>query len=259
MTVRLSSRRCAAAMIASQLLPSCSSPSPVSTNVRQEASSSFAATAMPTAIGRPCPSGPVLASTPGDLVAIRMAVQLRQRLHVGVELLRRKEPALGQRRVQRRRRVALAEDEAVAIRIARRLGLQPQDVEIQHREDVRAREVAARMPHARLVHHAQAGAPDPPGALQDADLATSAHIYASLGVHAIRDVIYWPAGWDVKRVVDPLAGALRWPSRLSKGNRRRREGETQEFRSALAGGACGTACRGERSGDHKHVERCRCL
>ena len=55
-------------MSASQLEPSCSSPSPVSTKVRRGEPSSFAAIAVPTATGRPWPSGPVFVSTPGTLL-----------------------------------------------------------------------------------------------------------------------------------------------------------------------------------------------
>ena len=50
-----------------------------------------------------------------------MAVQRRQRLHVGRQPFGREEPGLGQRRVERRGRVSLAQDEAVARRI-RRIG-----------------------------------------------------------------------------------------------------------------------------------------
>ncbi len=55
-------------MAASQLLPSCSSPSPSTTKVRRSEACSRAASAMPTATANPCPSGPVLVSTPGTLV-----------------------------------------------------------------------------------------------------------------------------------------------------------------------------------------------
>jgi hypothetical protein len=55
---------------------------------------------------------------------------------VGVELLDGEEPALGERRVQRRRRVALAEDEVVAVRPARLVGPHPQHLAVQRDEDV---------------------------------------------------------------------------------------------------------------------------
>src|SRR5699024_8858135 len=67
-TVRLSNRWCAAAISASQLLPSCSSPSPQTTYTRESCPSRRTPIASPTATGSPCPSGPVLVSTPGTLV-----------------------------------------------------------------------------------------------------------------------------------------------------------------------------------------------
>src|SRR3972149_885545 len=57
-------------MAASQLLPSCNSPSPVRTKVRHDAPSNLAASAVPTATGKPCPNGPVFVSTPGTLVQL---------------------------------------------------------------------------------------------------------------------------------------------------------------------------------------------
>ena len=65
---RLSRPKWPAAIAASQMLPSWSSPSPVSTYVRLVEASMRAARAMPTATGRPCPSGPVFVSTPGTLL-----------------------------------------------------------------------------------------------------------------------------------------------------------------------------------------------
>jgi hypothetical protein len=47
------------------LLPSCISPSPRTTTVRQALPSSWAASAAPVATGKPCPSGPLFVSTPG--------------------------------------------------------------------------------------------------------------------------------------------------------------------------------------------------
>ena len=62
------SRWLPAVMSASQLEPSCISPSPRTTKVRRGEPSSFAAMAIPTAMGSPWPSGPVLASTAAILV-----------------------------------------------------------------------------------------------------------------------------------------------------------------------------------------------
>ncbi len=167
MTVRLSRRKCDAAMMASQLLPSWSSPSPVRTNVRQSARSIFAASAMPTPIGSPWPSGPVFASTPGTLLAVGVAVEHRQRLHVGLELLAREEPGLGKRRIEGRRGVPLAQDEAVARRIPGACGVDAERLEEERRQDVGAREIAARVPHPRAVNHAQAGDANAPRTLGD--------------------------------------------------------------------------------------------
>ena len=137
----------------------------------------------------------------GDLVAIGVAVQLRQRPHVGVELLRRKEPALGERGVQRRRRVALAQDEAIAVRIARRLGLH-----------AAARGNTAPRGCRRRTGR-RPGVPSAPGAPCAGWRAGSAsparprstpaalHIYAALVFMRSRGVIYRPLRPDVKRQV----------------------------------------------------------
>src|SRR6266705_3005972 len=63
--VRLESCRLPASKIASQMLPSLHSPSPIRANTRRSLFLIRSASAMPTAIERPCPSEPVEASTPG--------------------------------------------------------------------------------------------------------------------------------------------------------------------------------------------------
>ncbi len=78
----------------------------------RSARSIWPAMATPTAIGMPWPSGPVLASTPGDVIAVGMAVEHRQRLHVGRQRLDREEAGLGKRRIERAARVALAQNAA---------------------------------------------------------------------------------------------------------------------------------------------------
>ena len=88
MTVRLSRPNWLAAMAASQLLPSCSSPSPVSTKVRQAAPSIFAAERGADGDRQAVAERAGVGLDAGDLVAVRVAVQQRERLHVGVEVAR---------------------------------------------------------------------------------------------------------------------------------------------------------------------------
>ena len=77
---------------------------------------SLAASAQPTATGKPWPSGPVLVSTPGHLGPVGVAVERRQRLRMKVSSsLGGKKPQCGQGRVERAGAVALAQDEAVAL------------------------------------------------------------------------------------------------------------------------------------------------
>ena len=96
----------------------------------------------------------------GNVVAVRMAVQLRQRLHVGGQHIERDEAGLGQRRVERAGAVALAQDEAVAAGIARPLRIVAQHAEIEGRQNVGDRHVAAGMAKLRLEHHRQRAAAD---------------------------------------------------------------------------------------------------
>jgi hypothetical protein len=56
--------------------------------------------------------------------------------------------------------VSFAQDEPVTFRMVRRGGIDPEHVEVQRRQDVGTRQVAARMPETGCVRHAQAGAPD---------------------------------------------------------------------------------------------------
>ena len=68
-------------------------------------------------------------------------------------------PARGQRRVERRRRVTLAEDEAVPLRVVRAPRVDAQDGVVQDGQDVERRELAADVAEARLVDHAQVAQP----------------------------------------------------------------------------------------------------
>ena len=117
MQTSLSSPKWPAAMAASHIEPSCSSPSPVSTKVRRSAPSIWPEMAMPTATGKPWPSGPVLVSTPGTLLRSGWPLSARERLEERVQLGLVEVAGHGQRRVQRCGRMALAEHEAIAIGI----------------------------------------------------------------------------------------------------------------------------------------------
>ena len=68
--------------MASQLLPSCSSPSPTSTYVRRRETSSLADSACPTAIGA-VPERAGVGLDAANVVAVRVAVELGQRLQEG--------------------------------------------------------------------------------------------------------------------------------------------------------------------------------
>ena len=95
----------------------------------------------------------------GQLVAIRVAVQPRQRRHEGVELGLGKEAGGGERGVEDRRAVALAEDAAIAIGRGRLLRVEAQDREVEHRQQVRRRQVAAGVADAGAMDHAETAAP----------------------------------------------------------------------------------------------------
>src|SRR5687767_6873464 len=66
-TVKLESSRLQATMMASQVLPSLASPSPIRVNTRRGLPATLNASAMPTASPMPWPSDPVDASTPATL------------------------------------------------------------------------------------------------------------------------------------------------------------------------------------------------
>ena len=72
-----------------------------------------------------------------------------------VELGRVEVAAGGEGGVQRRRGVPLAEDEAVALRVVRPIGVDAEDPEVERSQDVQRRELAADVAQAGLVDHAQ--------------------------------------------------------------------------------------------------------
>ena len=100
-----------AKITASQIGPSCNSPSPVNA-IRIESRRQLAANAKPCATPKPCPMGPVAIATPGRNGA-GMAVQ---NARVGPRVPQHRPVEGSQLRVdrrQRRHRVVLAEDERV--------------------------------------------------------------------------------------------------------------------------------------------------
>ena len=102
--------------MASQLEPSCSSPSPTTTKVRRADSSSLPAKAVPTAIGRPWPERSGAGLDRRDLGPGRVAVELRHAACMNVASSSgRKEAGDGQRRVERGGGVALGQDEPVPL------------------------------------------------------------------------------------------------------------------------------------------------
>ena len=170
--------------------------------------------ATPTAIGSPCPSGPVFASTPGTLLRSGCPFSLRERLHVGRQPLAGKEPGLGERGVQRRGRMALAEHEAIAQRVCGIRGVDGEDPEVQGRENVRGGQVAARMPHLGRVDHAQAGAGGCAGPARPPPSCINMHVLLFMPepVHASGAMSDCQRG----RLVIPMPGPVPQRVRLSR-------------------------------------------
>jgi hypothetical protein len=80
--------------------------------------------------------------------------------------------------------VALTEDEPVTIRVLWGVGLHPQDVKVEDRENIGAGQVAAGVSHPGLVDHPKAGAADVAGAFGDAAEVGPVHIYSGVCFHA---------------------------------------------------------------------------
>ena len=123
---------------------------------------------------------------PRDFVAIRVTVQQRQRAHVRRERFVRDEAGLGQGCVERRRRVALAENEAIARRTVRLARIHPQGMEEERRQDVCRRKIAARMAETSGVHHAKAGVANVPGSLRQVGRCRHARDYRRRTARAAR-------------------------------------------------------------------------
>ena len=109
----------------------------------------------------------MLASTPADLVAVRVAVERGQRLEEGGQLLDRQEAERGQRGVERAGDVALAEDEPVPLGIVDGLRGDVQHGAVQRGQDVDGGEVAADVAGAGVVDQLGVLDPDLPGRLGD--------------------------------------------------------------------------------------------
>ena len=113
---------------ASQFEPSSSSASPTRQKIRRPVS------AAPTATPSPWPSEPLEISTPGREVAIRVVAERRVERAEAVERVHGNDPLRGEHGVERRRAVALREQEAV---------LFAEDAVVENPEDVEGRERAA--------------------------------------------------------------------------------------------------------------------
>src|SRR5215207_124181 len=77
-----------------------------------------------------------------NIIAVRVAVEVRQRLEEGGQLLHRQEPKGGQRGVESTRYVAFGQDEAVALGIINGFRSDIEDCAIERREDVDGGKVA---------------------------------------------------------------------------------------------------------------------
>ena len=124
MAVSRSSPRRAGDAIASWFEPSSSSRvADQADDPRAGAPGARSASAVPTAIGRPCPSEPLAISTPGISAAVGMVAERASRSSPkpSSQLVDGNEALRGEHGVVRRRPVALGEQEAVALGIVDRL------------------------------------------------------------------------------------------------------------------------------------------
>ena len=85
-----------------------------------------------------------------------MPLQARAELAQGAQLVDREEAGVGQRRIERRRRVPLGQDEPVAADLRGIIRVVVHDTaEVQRRKNVGAGERPARVPAARFRDHGQ--------------------------------------------------------------------------------------------------------
>ena len=104
-------------------------------------------------IGRPWPSGPVFASTPGTFRRFGWPFSAESGCMNGRKVAGREKAAEGEGRIERRGAMALAEDESVPLRLPRGPADLPKHSEEKGGECVRRREVAADMTEARSSDH----------------------------------------------------------------------------------------------------------
>ena len=114
-----------------------------------------AASARPTPIDRPWPSAPVEASTPGTMPYSGWPPRMLSVPQKPSSSDSGKESAIGQQRIEREAAVALAQDRAVAVGIARVLRIDPQDVVVEHADDFDQRQRRADMAAPGGAHRAQ--------------------------------------------------------------------------------------------------------
>ena len=104
---------------------------------------------MPTLIGKPCPSDPVDASTPGTFSRSGCPPSALSRGRETLQVGRGEEPLLREHGVERERGVTLAENETVAILAPGVCGIHAQDPVVEHPQDLEDAERARNVPFVR--------------------------------------------------------------------------------------------------------------
>ena len=158
--MRRPSPRWPASDAASWLTPSSRSPSPQNAKTWWSTTSSpkrarrlASASAMPTPLAKPWPSGPVVTSTPGTWRVLGVAGGLRPPLAEVAEVVEG-EPEAGEveERVEQHRRVAVRQHEPVAVGPVGRGGVVLHDPREQHVGERRERHRRAGVTRIRLLH-----------------------------------------------------------------------------------------------------------
>src|SRR4051794_17166331 len=102
---------------------------------------------------------PSISLDAGHLVAVRVAVEHGKGFRKSIELFERNEPAVRQGRVECDRRVAFAQDEAVADGVVGTVGIDVQDGEVEGNQDIGGRHLPANVPQTGTVHRLQVPPP----------------------------------------------------------------------------------------------------
>ncbi|MND81988.1 hypothetical protein D3C80_738010 [compost metagenome] len=97
----------------------------------------------------------------GKIIAVRMAVQLGLRLHVGFQPVFRIIAGGAKGGIKRARCVALRHDEAIPLRHIRLFRVIPHHAEIERRNDVDRRKIAAGMSELSIMDHRESPAAHP--------------------------------------------------------------------------------------------------